>query len=76
MLYEVITGDDIRTMDWKVTARTRRPYVRVYTEEKDRTVLLVVDQRINMFFGTRDKFKSVTAAQLAALGLWRYGDAC
>ena len=67
-------GDDVRTMDWKVTARTRTPYVRVYTEEKDRSVLLVVDQRINMFFGTRDRFKSVTAAELAALGLWRAVD--
>jgi uncharacterized protein (DUF58 family) len=64
-------GDDIRTMDWKVTARTRSPHVRVYTEEKDRAVVLVVDQRINMFFGTRDKLKSVTAAELAALGAWR-----
>jgi uncharacterized protein (DUF58 family) len=64
-------GDDIRTIDWKVTARTRSPYVRVYTEEKDRSVLLIVDQRINMFFGTRDKLKSVTAAELSALGAWR-----
>ncbi len=64
-------GDDIRTMDWHVTARTRTPYVRVYTEEKDRAVLLVVDQRLNMFFGTRDRLKSVTAAEVAALGAWR-----
>ena len=64
-------GDDIRTMDWKVTARTRSPHVRVYTEEKDRAVVLIVDQRINMFFGTRDKLKSVTAAELAALAAWR-----
>ncbi len=69
-----LPGDDIRTMDWKVTARTRSPHVRVYTEEKDRAVVLVVDQRINMFFGTRDKLKSVTAAQLAALGAWRAVD--
>ena len=66
-----LPGDDIRTMDWKVTARTRSPHVRVYTEEKDRAILLVVDQRINMFFGTRDKLKSVTAAELAALAAWR-----
>ena len=66
-----LPGDDIRTMDWKVTARTRSPHVRVYTEEKDRAVVLVIDQRINMFFGTRDKLKSVTAAELAALGAWR-----
>lgn len=70
-LRRYLPGDDIRTMDWKVTARTRSPHVRVYTEEKDRAVLLVVDQRINMFFGTRDRLKSVTAAELAALGAWR-----
>ena len=69
-----LPGDDIRTMDWKVTARTRSPHVRVYTEEKDRAVVLVVDQRINMFFGTRVKLKSVTAAELAALGAWRAVD--
>ena len=67
-------GYDIRTMDWKVTARTRSPYVRVYSEEKDRKVLLVVDQRITMFFGTRQRLKSVTAAELAALGAWRAVD--
>ena len=64
-------GDDIRTMDWKVTARTRTPHVRVYTEEKDRAVLLLVDQRQHMFFGSRDRLKSVTAAELAALAAWR-----
>lgn len=65
------SGDDVRAMDWKVTARLRRPHVRVFTEEKDRAVLLVVDQRVNMFFGTRERMKSVTAAQLGALGAWR-----
>jgi len=70
-LRRYLPGDDIRTIDWKVTARTREPHVRVYTEEKDRSVLLVIDQRINMFFGTRDKLKSVTAAHLSALGAWR-----
>mgnify|MGYP001818085158 FL=1 len=64
-------GDDIRTMDWRVTARTRSPHVRVFSEEKDRAVLLVVDQRINMFFCTRQRLKSVTAAELGALGAWR-----
>lgn len=70
-LRRYLPGDDIRTMDWKVTARTRSPHVRVYTEEKDRSVVLIIDQRLNMFFGTRDKLKSVTAAELAALGAWR-----
>ncbi len=64
-------GDDIRTMDWRVTARTGKPFVRVYAEEKDRPTLFVVDQRINMFFGTRRAMKSVAAAEVAALGAWR-----
>lgn len=70
-LRRYLPGDDVRTMDWKVTARTRSPHVRVYSEEKDRSVLLVVDQRRNMFFGTRERMKSVTAAELAAVGAWR-----
>ncbi len=70
-LRRYLSGDDVRTIDWKVTARTRTPHVRVYSEEKDRKVLLLVDQRINMFFGTREKFKSVTAAEAAAIAAWR-----
>ena len=64
-------GDDIRTMDWHVTARTRKPHVRVYTEERDRPCLLVVDQRLGMFFGSRRAMKSVVAAEAAALAAWR-----
>lgn len=64
-------GDDIRTMDWRVTNRTGRPHVRVYTEERDRPVILVTDQRLGMFFGSRNKMKSVVAAELAALCAWR-----
>lgn len=64
-------GDDIRTIDWKVTARTRHPHIRVYSEERDRSVLLVVDQRNHMFFGSQDRMKSVTAAEAGALGAWR-----
>ena len=64
-------GDDIRTMDWRVTQRTGRPHVRVYNEERDRAVLLLVDQRLPMFFGSRTRMKSVAAAELAALSGWR-----
>lgn len=66
-----LPGDDTRTMDWKVTARTRQPHVRVCAEEKDRAVLMVVDQRQNMFFGTKRQMKSVTAAECGAVGVWR-----
>lgn len=64
-------GDDIRTIDWKATARLRQPYVRVYNEERERPVLFIVDQRSPMFFGSRRAMKSVVAAELAALGAWR-----
>lgn len=64
-------GDDPRTIDWKVTARTGQPYVRVYTEERDRPALLLVDQRMSMFYGTRLNMKSVTAAEAAALAAFR-----
>ena len=64
-------GDDIRTLDWKVTNRTRKPHVRVFTEERERDVLLLIDQRSHMFFGSREQMKSVTAADVAALSVWR-----
>jgi len=66
-----LPGDDPRTIDWKVTARTGTPHVRVYTEERDRPALIVVDQRISMFYGTVLNMKSVTAAEIAAAGAWR-----
>jgi len=64
-------GDDIRTMDWRVTNRTGKPHVRVYTEERDRPVVVVVDQRLPMFFGSEYKMKSVVAAEVAAITAWR-----
>jgi uncharacterized protein (DUF58 family) len=64
-------GDDIRQIDWKVTARTRRTHSRVYTEERERTTLLLIDQRLAMFFGSESRMKSVTAAEAAALAAWR-----
>jgi len=67
-------GDDIRNMDWRVTNRTGKPHVRVYTEERDRPVLILVDQRLSMFFGSRRRMKSVTAAEAAALTAWRVLD--
>lgn len=64
-------GDDVRDIDWKVTARMRKPHIRVYHEERDRKTLVLVDQRVNMFFGSRVQMKSVTAAHAAALVVWR-----
>jgi len=62
-----LPGDDIRAIDWKATARTGEPHVRVFTEERDRPALLVVDQRMSMYFGSSLNMKSVTAAEAAAL---------
>ena len=70
-LRSYVPGDDVRSIDWRVTARTQKPYVRVYSEERDRPTMLVVDQRINMFFGSRVSMKSVIAAEFAALAAWR-----
>ena len=64
-------GDDIRTLDWKVTNRTGKPHVRVYTEERERVVLLLIDQRVTMFFGSERAMKSAVAAEIAALAAWR-----
>jgi len=64
-------GDDPRSFDWKVTARLRAPHVRVFTEERDRPAIVAVDQRSSMFFGSELQMKSVTAAEAAALSVWR-----
>ena len=70
-------GDDIRNMDWRVTARTGRPHTKVFQEERERPVLVVVDGSPSLFFGTRTRLKSVAAGQLAAAIGWsavRRGD--
>ena len=66
-----LPGDDTRTIDWKVTARTRKPYVRVYSEERVRPLILLVDQRSSLFFGSQLNMKSVTVAETAAIAAWR-----
>ncbi len=63
-------GDDIRAMDWRVTARTGKPHTKLFREERERPVLLWVDYRQPMAFGTQGAFKSVVAAKLAALLGW------
>lgn len=63
-------GDDIRAIDWRVTARTGTAHTKLYHEERERPVLIALDQRAGMFFGSRHCFKSVLAAHLAALVTW------
>lgn len=70
-------GDDIRTMDWRVTARTNQPHIKLYHEERERSVYLLIDLNTSMYFGTRVAFKSVIAAKIAALYGWaavKHGD--
>jgi len=70
-------GDDIRAIDWRVTARSGRTHTKVYREERERPVLLWLDLSRSMFFGTQTCFKSVLASKLAALLAWssvQHGD--
>ena len=63
-------GDEIRHMEWRVTARTGKPHIKLYQEERERPVVILIDFNSSMYFGTRIAFKSVVAAQLAALLSW------
>ncbi|MFQ5597420.1 MAG: DUF58 domain-containing protein [Nitrospiria bacterium] len=63
-------GDDARTLDWRVTARTGKPHTKLFREERERSVLFWVDYRVPMFFATQGRFKSVVAARAAALLAW------
>jgi uncharacterized protein (DUF58 family) len=70
-------GDDIRNMDWRVTARTGRAHTKVFEEERERPVLVVMDASPSLYFGTRNQLKSVAAGQMAAAIAWaatRRGD--
>jgi len=63
-------GDDIRNIDWRVTARTGKPHTKLFREERERPVFVWVDFRRPMFFATRGCYKAVLAARLAALLGW------
>jgi len=70
-------GDDIRAIDWRVTARTGKPHTKLFREERERPVLFWIDYRSHMFFGTQVRFKSVAVAYAAAWLAWvatTYGD--
>jgi len=70
-------GDDIRSIDWRVTARSAQTHTKIYREERERPVLLWLDLSRSMFFGTQVCFKSVLASKLAALLAWssvQHGD--
>lgn len=68
---QYVIGDDIRNIDWRVTARTGSPHLKLFKEERERHLILCVDLNAGMRFGTRNTFKSVQAARAAALLGWR-----
>ena len=63
-------GDDIRSIDWRVTARRMKPHTKVFQEERERPVMILLDQSQAMFFGSQLNFKSVTAAEVSAMIAW------
>jgi uncharacterized protein (DUF58 family) len=63
-------GDDVRTIDWRVTARTQEPHTKLFHEERERPIYLLIEQSRQMFFGSGRVFKSVLAAQAASLVGW------
>lgn len=64
---EYLPGDDVRTIDWNVTARLGHPYVKKFIEERELTVLFLLDQSASLSFGTRAHWKSERAAEITAL---------
>src|SRR3972149_2689669 len=64
---EYVPGDDIRTIDWNVTARSEKPFVKKYIEERELTVVFIVDGSHSLHFGSTDKMKFALAAELAAV---------
>lgn len=68
---QYVAGDDIRNIDWKVTARTQKTHSKVFSEEKEKPALIVVDQSRTMFFGSQNKTKAVVAAEIAAMAAFK-----
>jgi uncharacterized protein (DUF58 family) len=63
-------GDDVRNIDWRRTARSGKWHTKLFQEERERSLLLLIDMHASMRFGTRARFKSVAAARAAALAAW------
>jgi len=63
-------GDDIRNIDWKVTARTGKAHTKLFKEERERPVFVLIDQMPSMFFGTAQVFKSLLASHIAGQLMW------
>lgn len=68
---QYVPGDDVRNIDWRVTARSGSPHLKLFQEERERSVILCVDRNSSMQFGTKNTFKSIQAARAAALFGWQ-----
>ena len=64
-------GDDVRSIEWRVTARKNKPHTKVFREERERPTLVVIDQSQSLFFGSRVRLKSVAGAEFGASAAWR-----
>jgi len=62
-------GDDVRSIDWRVTARTQTPHTKVFIEERERPIVIISDLRRSMFFGSQ-RLKSVVACEISAALAW------
>src|SRR5690606_30309855 len=67
---EYAPGDEVRHIDWRVTARSGRPHTKMFQAERERLTLVVADTAPALYFGTRVRFKSVQAARAAAMATW------
>ncbi|UNK58093.1 DUF58 domain-containing protein [Pseudoxanthomonas daejeonensis] len=67
---EYVAGDDVRRMDWRLTARSGRAHTKLFQAERERLTLLVADTAPALYFGTRVRFKSVQAARAGAVAVW------
>ena len=68
---EYVANDDLRHINWRLTAKNNKPYVKTYTADTDQVILVVLDSNSYMHFGTRNTFKSVQAVNCAALVAWQ-----
>lgn len=64
---QYVLGDDVRRLDWKVTARTQAPYVKIYREERELNLLVVLDVSRSLFYGSKERMKIDVASELAAM---------
>lgn len=67
---EYVAGDDARHIDWRLTARTGRAHTKLFQAERERLTLIVADTAPTLYFGTRERFKSVQAARAGAIAAW------